>query len=380
MQHRWTAFGLLVLLALSGCTSSPPEADGPLGAQADAGPDAGPRGRGELISLRFASGDFEATQAFEATFSSLDACLITCTPTATQTIDLTSLVPSAAPVELAIRLDGTDNGMTARLVYDQASASRESSEYQATSMQLAALVVRDTAGMVALQLTHILPLSPSAEPVTVAIEVRAVVRSDQLLPALPAALQLGPGDRLAIAGANVTQAILIGPDGSVQRSDSDSLNLTLPPESPRGLYALLVTGGPATVAGPNTTMTARRLGTVVGDWQPMAMGAEASWEFTPPGVPLQAGVIVRSQDDSTSPMPFVGPYRVSLTGPDGTLLVEGENPGCDTPVCQGGAFWLPHSTAFLDGRLKAGEYRATAFLESGDSVQAAGFYTTILMG
>lgn len=366
---------LVVAVLLSGCADAGPR---------DEAPSTDPSARADRedaavgqTRLRFASGDFEGNLSFTATFSSLDACLRGCTASASQSFDLTSVVPESAPVELAIVVDGTDGGIGALLVYDQAFASGESVTYQGTQIQLSAAVVRDPGGSVNLRLTRILPLTPSPDPFTVDVEVRAVVRPDQLLPRMPASLRLAGGDTLSISGLNVTQALLLQPNGLAMRSTSDELNLTLPGDAASGTYTLLVEGGIATVTGPNATLTARRLETVVGPFQPVTMGAETRWGFAPPAVPVQVGVIVRSQDDATKPNPFMGRHTASVAAPGGAVVVQGEN-ACGLPMCQGGYFTFTYDSPFMDERLGPGTYSASVLMDTGDAVETAGFYVAVL--
>ena len=372
MEPRWGAFALAFLLA--GC-SSPREDQA--GGTPDGAPGVGPAADSPT-TLRFASGDYEGTLTLQATFSSLDACFVTCTSAAaSQSFDLTSVVPESAPVELAIVIDGTDGGMGALLVYEQASASRESATYQGNQIQMSATVVRDPGGTVAVEILHFLPLTPSPEPVEVTIDVRSVVRADQLLPHIPASVRLTGGDTLAFSGFNVTQAIILGPGGIAVRSQPDDLNLTLPENAPAGTYTVLVEGGSAVVSGPNATMTARRLETVLGPFQPLPMGTEVRWEFTTPAVPLQVGVIVRSQDNGRSPSPFMGTHTAGVTAPDGSVVAQGED-SCDLPYCQGGFFTFSHASPFMDERLVAGTYSVNVMMETGESVETAEFYVAVL--
>lgn len=374
MNRLWPGLALLVLLA--GC-SSPAAPDATEGADPRPGQVTSPDGA-VLVPLRFASGDFEGILTFEATFSSLDTCFGQCTATAVQTFDLTDIVPAAAPVELAITITGTDGGMAAYLEFADASPVRENTDYQSAQIQVAATVVRDEGGQVSLRVVHAIPTSPSAEPVDLRIEARSVSRAGQLLPGIPARLAMSGGDALAVAGADVARAILFAPDGSAQRSVAGDLNLSLPSDSPPGEYTLVVEGGTATVAGPNTTLAARRLATRSGDWQPLPMGIDVKWAMTADAVPLQAGLMLRSQPTSTRPSSFVGPYGMTLAAPDGTVVTEGRNPDCDVPICQIGYFVYSYSTPFMDPRLQAGPYSAVARVETGDGIEATAFYVTFL--
>lgn len=370
MDPRWGA--CVVAFLLAGCAAGE-EPRGQTPQEGTAGTTAA--GPAPAI-LRFASGDHEGNLTFEAAFSSLDACFVTCTATAEQSFDLTSIIPEQAPVELAVVIDGTDGAMAADLVLEDASAPRQSVTYQGDQVQLAATLVRGPAGRVSLHLMHFLPLSPSADPVDVRIEARAVVRSDQLLPRIPAQAELRAGDSLAIAGSNVTQALLLGPNGFAQRLAAGAGNLTLPDGAPAGTYTLLLEGGSAVVTGPNTTLTARRTEAVFGDYHPVAAGSPTQWQFEAATVPLQVGVVVRSRDESQSP-PWSGPLAARVAAPDGAIVAQGEN-DCAGPLCYGGGFSFTFVSPFLHESLAAGIYGATAEMETGDSVEAAGFYVTVL--
>lgn len=363
----------VVSFLLAGCAAGEP---GPAQTPQEDGP--GPAAQvAAATTMRFGSGDREGNLSFEATFSSLDACFVTCTGTAVQEFDLTPIVPAAAPVELAVVVSGVDAGMAASLVLDEASAARQATTHQGDLIQLAATLVRDADGAVAIELMHILPLSPSPEPVQVTIDARSVVRADQLPPRVPADVRLQGGDSLSFTGPNVTQALLLGPNGYALRSHPDALNLTLPDTAPSGTYTLVVEGGNAVVSGPNTTLSARRTQAVYGEFAPVAMGGDTRIELPLAVTPLRVGIVLRSDEDSASPMPWMGEHTASMTAPDGARVAEGENP-CGTPMCQGGGFTFQYDSPFMHGSLTPGTYVATVSMEAGDSVEAAGLYVTVV--
>lgn len=331
--------------------------------------------------IHFASGDFEATATFEATFQATDACLPVCVGNAVQDFDLTPLVPPNAPVELTAKLASTGAGTGIFLELqdvDQLEASGDPG-----SSGLSALLVRGESGSVTLRVLQFIQFPPQPEPQTARVEVRSTVRAALLVPGIPASLRLTPLDALEVKGDGLRQLAILDPAGVMVRTLVAPFAFTVPADAPAGLFTILVDADETVrVSGPDVTMAARRVQTVAGEPRTLALGEPTTWSFDALGQPLAIGLIVESEPGPTgrsSAGNFVAGFTATVTTPGNVQILDIQescaSPGCYIPL---GTFTYSFRTPLLDERLDPGAYTVSITVDSGNGIQAYETFVTLL--
>ncbi len=374
-MHKTLAAAVLALL-LAGCAGDTPAQGGEatVGDGDDADMDNVVPYAARPEPMRFAAGDSEGELTGSVTFAPTDTCITECSGNTLRTVDLTSVVPADAPVELVVEVDsGSGSGY---LSYVEAGAVRTSEEFTGSGYIITALVTRSAAGQVFLNMYRAGLLSP-VEDTAVTYAAHSVVRADLLVPFVPASMKLEPGDRLNLTGRGIDAAVLLAPDGSatVRESAPFTFNAT----GPAGLYTLMVEGDEATpVYGPNVTMSARRVVITDGPAHDLAPSGPTSWTFATLSAPLAVGLMVSGKDPASGvPGPSAAlELSYELTGPDGASVLDWDE-GCSV-FCGftfGGSYGGAGSAPF-DPHLVAGTYTATV-TANGANLQAFEWTVTL---
>ena len=379
------AAALVAALVLSGCASNdPPTADSLVDGQPGV-PGTGTTVVDEPVRLRFASGDYEGMAAGEASWGPADVCFPTCPASALKTFDLTAIIPADAPVELTVTIDGTAfgtlEGTDASVLQQDSGDEDDGTGENDFSNVLSALVVRAESGTVTLTLRSFsFPPDPQGNSAT--WEARSAIRADVLVPFVPALLTLSPGQQLNLTSPNVEEAILIAPDGRVERVQSAPFVVTA---NATGPHVLLMLGEDVSqVLGPNgTVLRAKRIAHQMGEPHALTTGQEATWSFDAPGIPVYAGIEISTVNNAG----FFGvgstiqSYAATLTSPNNVVVLDesgdcsGPNGGCGGFSLIGG-FSMGFGTDFLDEYLVPGSYTAAVTVQ-GNNLQATEFVAYI---
>lgn len=371
---------LLASLTLAGCASQE-GGEAPLTATV-AGNDPGAPYGVARVPLRFATGDFEGNQTGKADFVIQEQCIMlggSCSGGEVD-FDLTPIVPANAPVELVVKVYGAN----AALEFTDASAvgtdQEGYGEYDGQASTFAPIVVRGDAGKVTLRVYNPggFGIPPEANP-SATYEAHSVVRAGVLVPGVPAALRLEPGDRVNLTSMLIEDVLLIAPDGTPTRVDAAPFELVA--NGTAGEYTILLRGGEATaVYGPNVTLAARRLVEVAED--PRAVPASgADWAFSVPGIPVQVGLTLQSGGASPVPFGFGSPgsfttrFVLQAVSPTGATVLDEDDQGMCQPIC--GGFRFSYGSAYLDDQLRAGDY--AMHVEADGNDLAAFAWATVLV-
>lgn len=374
-----TALLAVVALLLSGCASAAPSAGDPAvdDAIAAADPFAAPP-----APLRFAIGDYEGSLAGDATFSIAAQCFFECTAGGEEVVDLTSIVPAEAPVELVVTVQQANAQLEFVDAYAIGSGADGFGEFDGQATNFAAIVIRGDSGKVLLRIYNPggFGFPPNTAP-TASYEAQSVVRSERLVANVPAAVQMRPGEVLNLTGDAVEEAILIAPDGALTRDATAPFSLQA--NGTAGAYTVLMLGTDSTyVYGPGTTMAAKRVERVEGDPEPLASGSATTFTFTAQTRPLMVGLEIGSTPVPGTPVPFVTAgstmtqFEATVTGPNGAVLID-EGQVC-MPLCgfAFGGFTRGMASDYLDDRLQAGTYEVTVSY-TGNGMQASAWHLVI---
>jgi plastocyanin len=375
MHKAWL---LLAILLLSGCAAKPAHP----ASQSDAasGTGAVPLAAAP-VPLHFGAGSSESAESFSATFQATDSCVPECSGSADQKFDITQDIPADAPVELTIALHGVGQGFNVHLVYVDTGETKFQSQRNGAEQTIAALLVRGASGSVQLEISKQFArfgVNGTSTSTTIGIDVHSVVRADLLAPFIPATVKLNAGDTLNFTSMSLTEVVVIGPSSTVRDLEAPftvAVNVT-------GSYTILVQGDEATqVLGPNTTMTARRVTTIMGEPHDVVSGQDTSWQFTTT-VPLQVGVRL-SNKANAGPIAagaFLGPFSVKVTSPSNVDVVSFDVANCGgmgipfpfcgfNPIGGGGNQGDDFTSDFLDEHLGAGTYSAVFSTQNANDYQ-----------
>ncbi len=375
------ALAVLAIL-LAGCAAEPKADAGGAAAASGASATDLPYNSG-AVPLRFAGGDYEGNLTGTATFSIAAQCIFNCMTGGEQVVDLTPVIPPNAPVELGIEVVGANCMITYADTYAIGVEDGQRCDLESSKASFAGIFIRADAGKVELHIYNpggFSAIPPEPAP-AVEYSAHGAVRAGLLVPQVPAAIALKPGERLNLTGGGVEEALLIAPDGAVTRKASAPFELVA--NGTAGLYTLLMLGSEASaVHGPNVTMAAKRLARVEDGPHALASGGTA-WGFSPEGIPLLVGLTVQSGRSPVDPfgggMPsmtaFSTGWSLAITAP-GSVEVLREDESFCSPFC-GGGFQYTTSTDFLDERLRPGEYGFSVTFE-GSGAEAYAFAVVIV--
>lgn len=329
------------------------------------------------VPLRFATPDYEGSQSDTASFTIQEQCIMldgSCSG-GERLFDLTPIIPADAPVELLVKVYGAN----ADLEFTDAFAIGEDQEgygeYDGEATTFAPIVVRGASGTVTLHVYNPGGFSVPPEPNPSAMyQATSVVRSDLLVPGVPATLRLQPGERLNLTSELIEDVLLIAPDGTPTRDDSAPFELVA--NGTAGDYTILMRGGEATsVYGPNVTMTARVLAYVEEAPHALSSGGETTWDFPVQGIPVQVGLTFKSGPSPVpflfgSPTSFVTDFALSVAAPTGAVVVEADNDEFCGPFC-GGGFQFTASSPYLHEQLRPGDYAVAVTYTGNEAVAFA---------
>lgn len=381
-MRRLLAIAFLATLAVSGCASK--GSDGAT-TPAVAGAAAAAPYAVQAVPIRFAVGDSENNLTGDSHFT-ITSQAVTLTPGAGEDdVDLTSIVPANAPVEMTVKVYGARAAMRFTDASVIGAPADGFGDYDGTSTNFGIIVTRADAGQVILRVFNpggFSSVPPEPNP-SAHWEASSVVRAGLLVPGVPAALPLNSGDQLNVSGSGVEAVLLIAPDGAITRDATDPFQVVA--NGTAGEYVLLVDGAAATVAGPNVTMQAKRIVYAESEAHALTTGTPATWSFTSTA-PLQVGIEIR--DAPTVPTPlgdgltvgtYLLAYDVRVTAPGNVDVLQ------ETSQCQGLCTFSPVSSGlvygfaseFLDEHLRAGDYAVSVQVD-GNGLEAVSWTITIL--
>lgn len=374
----------IVALLLAGCSDPAPGGDDGVADGGDADGNVAAT-QATDVPLGFAGGDFAGNLTGTSTFAITSQCAFDCPNDAQDIIDLTPIIPANAPVELIVTVFGANCAITYEDTYAIGVEDGQRGEFDGQVATFAGVFIRAETGKVELHVYNPGGFGVPPEPAPTADWTAAsLVRADRLVPGVPAAVTLQPGQSLNVTGSSIDEAILFAPDGLVTRDAVAPFQVNA---TAAGEHTLLMLGGEASpVRGPaGATLSARRLALLEGPPQDVQSGAPTTWAFDAPSRPLLAGLGLRYKETAGgfAAAPTTTQYDLSLSTPGGVEVAR-DGQTC-APVCQ---FFLLSSNGddffdilafsdFLDERLTAGAYQATA-QATGTPMQGVAFALVIL--
>lgn len=360
---------LALVLLFAGCTTQPDPESQPARAIESNVPYAE-----ATQTLRFAAQDFEQTQMYEGTFPVPNLCNAEQCNGQLVLIDLTPQVPADAPVELAITLSTTscvDQG----LVLDQAFIVRQSW----VEDTLAAVVVREKAGTVHLEMRHCSMLSLD-EPNGVAytVEARTVVRASVLPQFLPVRADLKPGESIELTGEgaqDVETFVIVPPQQNPQHLETRTFNVT--DDMPAGSYIILVKGADVTLLGPNTTLSPVRIQVMAGDPYDIASDQTTEWSTDVSGLPVWAYLDIASTRERTE-VTYSGNLAFAILQGTAALAEEARD---DCPaICTFGGGALSYWSTGVGLQFFAKDLQRGALTFRVEAGPTEGIYATATIG
>jgi hypothetical protein len=373
---------VLLVAGLSGCSSEPDASPEGLPTSETGSPLASAANQTH-VRMKFAGGDREAEMPIEATFAATDSCILgvpDCPAGAYKSVDLTSIVPAQVPVEISITLTVNSNIDAFVTGNEGADVLQASYEYNGGDLRIDVLVVRTPEGVVTLELFS---GSPSLDAVQAGAKVTGLAHSisrSSLVPSgVPVAVRLGPGDVVNATGDGLERFVAYPPTGPAIQIVQYPYELRLADDAPEGDYFLMGLADEAIrLAGPNRTLTAHHLASVVTDFVDVPMGQEVSWDMPLEGFPVWVGLeITGKQDlqDCCGAAHYMGSRHVRLLSPDNVnVLTEDEDYDCLPAMgCQLSVFgnvWEFYNSEGFDEHLVPGTYTATVTIDQANNLQA----------
>ncbi|MEA3137237.1 MAG: hypothetical protein QOJ26_334 [Thermoplasmata archaeon] len=379
---------VLLLAGLAGCSSKPEAAADDSLAVPEGGSMLAAAVNETNVRMTFAGADREAELPVDESFQAADSCIIgfpDCPAGSLRSIDLTSIVPALAPVELSISLT-TNGGLNAYVGIDeQTSMLQYSQERNAGTIRIDVLLVRGLDGVVTLELTNTgFSLDAATAGASVTGLVHTISRAAVVPAYLPISVQLGPGDVVNATGDGLEQLVAYPPTGPAIRLTQYPFELRIAKDAPEGDYYLIAMADEAVrLTGPNRTLTAHRLVYTQTDAVNVPMGQAVSWDMPLEGFPVRAGMRIVGKEDvpgCCGAAHYMGPRHIRLTSPD-SVDVLAEDVDC-LPImgCQFsliGNVGMSYMSGYLDEHLVKGTYTASLTVDQANNLQAYSWATVI---
>lgn len=378
MRPTWILLFALALLA--GCTETPAATDAPVPETAATPAPGGAKAFLELANgtalpaIGFDAGDYNSTVTFTGDFPNPNTCTVQDCPEQTLSFDLTPLVPAQAPVDLTVSFDG-DPCIDARLHVEDGETVRDIGDQDSLDSDLALRLVRSPAGTVTLVLRNcsLLAGDLGATSNTVTAEVRTVVRSEVLPMFSPVSLTMAPGDRIQAMGNDLEDLVIVPPGLNPIHLLGD-FDFTVAAGMPSGRYVVVALGqGEAMLHGTVGPMRALVVHIALGEPADVVSGQPLSFEVPTQGVPLYAGLVLRSKPlaEGIAVMSFMGDHEVTFAL-DGTEISRAGESGCAVScgmAVLGSNSWS-YNTGYLPETLKPGTLQVTLTNAAANSFQA----------
>lgn len=353
----------------------------------------GAPGNGTAPRLAFEGPDVETNVSGSGTFTIGEGAFAGgfLRGTDTREHDLTSTVPTQAPVSINVTIsyDGEASQLNAYWSIQDAEVfdSHYHKDVATNTIWMEALIARPSNGgsVVALVQADTAGASPERS-----YELEATITShgDELMPLVPASIpvtEASGGFELAVPGDGALGEVLVwdaeGDFVDRLQPEGDTVDLAVGDEDPVGRYVALALPAETGQRVPATPIEVRPVNASQapedplelvatqrsqGDWHGMSAGQTANWSFEREGPPLQAGIAIRPTT-TIGAMAGPGAYSMTLTSPAGTV-VEASSDGL---LFTGGTFvW---SSPYAAESLVAGTYQAEASVGAGTPHEASHF-------
>ena len=387
-MHRALPLLLALAILLAGCAGDQqPSAEPQAPAAGDPAAPGGLPSNATQAPLAFAAREEEQTLLADVTIPMGETCVPGFSEVLNQCpsrrfVDLTSIIPVDAPVQLSI--DVEDDAAPGAFIdvsfrFDKAMPTTVDDEEEDDAGTVLVVVMQPGGKVEAAVTLYFAGVPP--QDTHVHLDVRSVVRPSVIPPFLPVALDLSAGETLLAAGSGLEDLVVIDPSGALQHHLGPfSYNATA---SGRHIAIASGQGDLRLYASANQTLRALVVQQAEGAGHAIVSGQDTTWEFTIEGVPLYVGLIVENADNAGlfGVGQFHGNFDVRVER-GGAVVLEVSETDCALVVQCGlnpiGSSQSWYIGAYLDERLGPGTYQATASFDPSNNMQVREFYSFVV--